>query len=103
MHVPVSVEKPDKFSAFSSIEPLMQKAKRRLNTQLETKTDVSIVFDGREVATGAGVPLLESINRALSLRRFPRSAITQLGPIETCNCCMIEIEPDKHRRPSKPK
>ena len=69
----------------------MQLAKYLLNTPLETKTDVSIDIDGREVPAATGEPLLECINRALPARRLPVCYHTQLGPIETCDCCMVEV------------
>jgi formate dehydrogenase major subunit len=87
----------DNLSGFNSIEALMQ-AKRLLNTPLERRTNTLIVIDGHEVPAVTGEPLVESINRALPKRHLAQVCYhTQLGPIETCDCCIVEVDGELSR------
>src|SRR5579872_1271803 len=76
----------------------MADEKRLLNTSLEGRTNSSITMDGREVAAVTGEPLVETINRALPARHLPQVCYhPQLGPIETCDCCMVEVDGELRR------
>lgn len=69
---------------------LMQK--RLLNTPLESRPDTFIFINGKKVPAVAGEPLIEAVNRAFPARGLPQVCYhPQLGPIETCDCCMVEI------------
>ena len=71
----------------------MQPSKRLLNTPLENRADISITVDGREVRASEGEPLVEAINR-----NFPSRHLSQvcfhpaMGPIQTCDTCMVEAD-----------
>jgi formate dehydrogenase major subunit len=67
--------------------------KRLLNTPLKQSPDVSITVDGATVAAVNGELLVEAINRALPERHLAQVCYhPQLGPIETCDTCMVEVD-----------
>ncbi len=71
----------------------MAMAKRLLNTPLEDRTDTYITLDGASAPAVMGEPLVEAINRALPGRRLPQVCYhPQMGPIETCDTCMVEVD-----------
>ena len=48
-----------------------------------------------------GEPLVETINRALPARHLPQVCYhPQLGPIETCDCCMVEVDGELRHTPA---
>jgi formate dehydrogenase major subunit len=70
----------------------MQSLKRLLNTPLAVETDTTITLDGQPVAAIQGELLVEAINRALPDRNLPQVCYhSQMGPIETCDTCMVHI------------
>ena len=77
----------------ASSNPGMSLEKRLLNTPLEQRTDTSITLDGREVPAVTGELLVETVNRALPQRHLPQVCyVPQMGPIQTCDTCMVEID-----------
>lgn len=67
--------------------------KRLLNTPLRQETDTRISVDGRDVAAVEGEWVIEAINRALPERHLAQVCyLAQMGPIETCDTCMVEID-----------
>lgn len=67
--------------------------KRLLNTPLPQDCDIFITVDGVATRAVSGEPLVETINRALPARHLPQVCYhPQLGPIETCDTCMVEID-----------
>jgi formate dehydrogenase major subunit len=70
----------------------MTRQKRLLNTPLESKLDVPIMLDGATVPATRGELLIEAINRAMPERHLAQVCYhPQLGPIETCDTCMVEV------------
>jgi formate dehydrogenase major subunit len=70
----------------------MQSEKRLLNSPLATKTPLTILVDGLAVPAFAGEYLVEAINRRIPERRMPQVCFHhQMGPIETCDTCMVEV------------
>jgi formate dehydrogenase major subunit len=66
--------------------------KRLLNTPLEQRTNMTFTLDGATVPAVDGEPLVEAINRALPERHLAQVCYhPQLGPIETCDTCMVDI------------
>src|SRR5260370_20129453 len=71
----------------------MSLAKRLLNTPLEHHPEVRITLDGVEIPAITGEPLVEAINRTLPQRHLPQVCyLPQMGPIETCDTCMVEVD-----------
>src|SRR5581483_206846 len=67
--------------------------KRLLNTPLEQRTNVTFTLDGVAVAAVNGELLVEAINRAVPERHLAQVCYhSQLGPIETCDTCMVQID-----------
>ncbi|HTW61783.1 MAG TPA: molybdopterin-dependent oxidoreductase, partial [Terracidiphilus sp.] len=70
----------------------MTQEKRLLNTPFENKLDVTLVLDGATVPATQGELLIEAINRAMPERHLAQVCYhPQLGPIETCDTCMVEV------------
>jgi formate dehydrogenase major subunit len=68
-------------------------AKRLLNTALEQRANVTITLDGTPVPAVSGELLVEAVNRTLPARRLAQVCYhAQLGPIETCDTCMVEVD-----------
>jgi formate dehydrogenase major subunit len=66
--------------------------KRLLNTAFEPSADVAITLDGATIAAAEGDRLVEVINRIMPARHLPQVCYhPQLGPIETCDTCMVEV------------
>ncbi|HEY1767178.1 MAG TPA: formate dehydrogenase subunit alpha [Terracidiphilus sp.] len=66
--------------------------KRLLNTPPDQSANVTITLDGATVSAVDGEPLVEAIRRALPERHLAQVCYhPQLGPIETCDTCMIEV------------
>ena len=71
----------------------MQSGKPLLNSAVEYRAGASIEIDGRQVAAGCGELLVEAIDRAFPDRKLPQVCYhPQLGPIETCDTCMVEAD-----------
>ncbi len=67
--------------------------KRLLNSPLAAFPDASVMIDGREVPAARGELLIEVVNRALPDRHLPQVCYHPgMGPIETCDTCMVEID-----------
>jgi formate dehydrogenase major subunit len=63
-----------------------------LNSVPVQRPDVSITIDGVAVAAMAGELLVEAVNRALPGRHLAQVCYhPQMGPIETCDTCMVEV------------
>ncbi len=70
----------------------MSLEKRLLNTPLEMDPDVTLVLDGATVPATQGELLIEAINRASPKRHLAQVCYhPQMGPIETCDTCMVEV------------
>jgi formate dehydrogenase major subunit len=68
-------------------------AKRLLNTPLEHHADLNIRIDGISCSAGKDELLIEVINRELPSRHLPQVCYhPQLGPIETCDTCLVEVD-----------
>jgi formate dehydrogenase major subunit len=81
----------------------MTHGKRLLNTPFEPGTDVAILLDGATVAAGEGELLIEAINRIMPNRDLAQVCYhPQLGPIETCDTCMVEVNGKLARACSTP-
>ena len=66
--------------------------KRLLNSPLAASPDTSVVIDGREVPASRGELLIDVVNRAFPDRHLPQVCYhPQMGPIETCDTCMVEV------------
>ena len=71
----------------------MSVEKRLLKTPLDVRPDTSITVDGVDVDATGGELLVEAINRALSNRHLPQVCDQRaMGPIETCDTCMVELD-----------
>lgn len=71
----------------------MLRAKRLLNTPLSDRPDTSITLDGAEAPAVSGELLVETINRNAPQRHLPQVCYhRQMGPIETCDTCMVEVD-----------
>ena len=71
----------------------MPAQKRLLNTHPQFKPDISIDLDGAKVPAMAGELLVEAINRAAPQRHLAQVCYhAQMGPIETCDTCMVEVD-----------
>lgn len=67
--------------------------KRLLNTPLRQECDIFVELDGAATPAVSGEPLIETINRALPSRHLPQVCYhPQMGPVETCDTCMVEID-----------
>lgn len=67
--------------------------KRLLNTPLPQQTDSGITLDGVPVEAVEGEWLIETINRARPNRHLAQVCYQHMmGPIETCDTCMVEID-----------
>jgi formate dehydrogenase major subunit len=67
--------------------------KRLLNTPLREDSNIYITLDGVSTPAVEGEPLVETINRAMPARHLPQVCYhPQLGPIETCDTCMVEVD-----------
>ena len=68
-------------------------AKRLLNTPLNQCADITIQLDGIPVPAVAGELLVETVNRMVPKRSLPQVCyLPQMGPIETCDTCMVEVD-----------
>lgn len=66
--------------------------KRLLNTHLDSNLDTTIHIDGVSLPARSGELLVEAINRNLPARRLPQVCyLPAMGPIETCDTCMVEV------------
>src|ERR1035437_2542665 len=71
----------------------MLEAKRLLNTRLAQRTDTSITLDGASVPAATGELFVEAVNRSLPKRNLSQVCyLPQMGPIETCDTCMVEVD-----------
>jgi len=71
----------------------MQLRKRLLNSPLEYAAQVSLTIDGATFAAEEDEPLVDAINRALPQRHLAQVCYhPQMGPIETCDTCMVEVD-----------
>jgi formate dehydrogenase major subunit len=71
----------------------MALAKRLLNTVLEQRCDISIMLDGAVVPAASGELLVEVVNRGLPSRKLAQVCyLAAMGPIETCDTCMVEVD-----------
>jgi formate dehydrogenase major subunit len=81
----------------------MNSYKRLLNTPLDTTPDTTITVNGEPVPAHVGELLIEALNRHSAMyaesklqshggKRVPQVCyLPQMGPIETCDTCMVEI------------
>ncbi len=70
----------------------MSLQKRLLNTPLDLRPDTSVTIDGKAVPVRSGELLVEAINRAFPSRHLSQVCyLAQMGPIQTCDTCMIEV------------
>ena len=77
----------------SSSKVVMPVEKRLLNTPLDLRPDISVIIDGMDVPAAGGELLIEAINRALPDRHLPQVCYHRaMGPIETCDTCMVELD-----------
>ena len=71
----------------------MSVEKRLLNTPLDVRPDTSITIDGVDVPAASGELLVDAINRAFPDRHLPQVCYHRaMGPIETCDTCMVEVD-----------
>ena len=71
----------------------MAASKRLLNTPIVHHPDILVHIDGAPYPAGKEELLIEVINRELPERKLPQVCYhPQLGPIETCDTCMVEID-----------
>src|SRR5579863_554180 len=69
--------------------------KRLLNTPLNDCLNTTINLDGSVHAAVDGELLIEAINRAVHERKLSQVCYhPELGPIETCDTCMVEVNGD---------
>jgi formate dehydrogenase major subunit len=70
----------------------MAPVKRLLNTPLPERPDTTFTLDGASYPAVNGELLVEAINRAKPDRKLPQVCYhRQLGPIETCDTCLVEV------------
>ena len=68
-------------------------SKRLLNTPLESHPDILVHIDGVPYPAGKNDLLIEVIDREMPERKLPQVCYhPQLGPIETCDTCLVEID-----------
>ncbi|HEV2326042.1 MAG TPA: formate dehydrogenase subunit alpha [Terracidiphilus sp.] len=71
----------------------MAAPKRLLNTPLQHHPDILVHIDGAPYPAGKDELLIEVINREIPERKMPQVCYhPQLGPIETCDTCMVEVD-----------
>ncbi len=71
----------------------MMIGKRLLNTPLERRPTLQFTLDGVVVRASPSELLIEVINRELPKRDLPQVCFhPQLGPIESCDSCMVEVD-----------
>ena len=71
----------------------MTASKRLLNTPSEFHPEILVHIDGAPYPAGKGELLIEVVNRELPGRKLPHVCYhPQLGPIETCDTCLVEID-----------
>jgi formate dehydrogenase major subunit len=69
----------------------MPGAKRLLNTPLTQCPNTTITLNGNEIAAASGELLVEVVNRSCTGRPLPQVCYhPQMGPIETCDSCLVE-------------
>jgi formate dehydrogenase major subunit len=70
--------------------------KALLNTALDTTPNVQIAVDGNPVKAHAGEHLIEALNRHADAHRRKRTPQVcfhpQMGPIESCDTCMVRVD-----------
>src|SRR3984893_8741380 len=66
------------------------KGKKNEFVPAEDSSSAPVVIDGRELPARDGEPLIDLINRA-GVKLAQVCYHPQLGPIETCDTCMVEI------------
>ena len=70
----------------------MPAPKSLLNTPASTVPDTTILLDGASVPAVLGEMLVTTVNRALPGRHLPQVCFhKQMGPIETCDTCMVDV------------
>ena len=74
----------------------MAATKSLLNTPLDITPDTELLVDGMKVSAHAGELLIEALNRN-SKRRESRPVpqvcyVPQMGPIESCDTCMVQVD-----------
>ncbi len=75
------------------MEPAMATPKHLLNTPAEHRADFTITVDGAQLTAGKNDLLIEVINRGMPERKLPQVCYhPQLGPIETCDTCIVEVD-----------
>ncbi|MDP9038789.1 MAG: formate dehydrogenase subunit alpha [Acidobacteriota bacterium] len=82
----------------------MTSTKRLLNTPLESALDTTITVNGETAPAHTGELLIEALNRHASLfaakhhqsmdgKHVPQVCyLPQMGPVQTCDSCMVEVE-----------
>jgi formate dehydrogenase major subunit len=68
--------------------------KRLLNTPLPNATDIELTVNGRQVPAVAGELLIEALNRDAGAggKKVPQVCYhEQMGPIQSCDTCMVEV------------
>jgi formate dehydrogenase major subunit len=71
----------------------MPVTKPLLNTPLPQEPDIFISIDGKQLPAVEGELLVETINRVLPERKLPQVCYhPQMGPIESCDTCMVELD-----------
>ena len=72
---------------------LMSTEKPLLNSKREHRFDLSITIDGAAVSANKGELLVDAVNRARPGRNLAQVCYhPQMGPIETCDTCMVEVD-----------
>jgi formate dehydrogenase major subunit len=67
--------------------------KHFLNTHLKQDPDITITLDGARVPAITGELLVETVSRAIPGRNLAQVCYhRQLGPIESCDTCMVEVD-----------
>jgi len=83
----------------------MAATKRLLNTPLPTTPDASMTVDGKPVSIRTGELLVEALNRAIGPegKKLPQVCyVPQMGPIQSCDTCMVEVNGELVRSCSTP-
>jgi len=74
----------------------MAATKSLLNTPLDITPNMEVLVDGIKVPAHAGELLIEALNRNTRNRQskpVPQVCyLPQMGPIESCDTCMVQID-----------
>ena len=70
--------------------------KSLLNTPSDTTPDTTLTINGEAVTARIGERLIDALNRhvdSLAEKRVPQVCyLPQMGPIESCDTCMVEVD-----------